>query len=222
MFNRILFLRRSNDIFADKISKYLKKKSKYFEIILTDKKKIIISKQIKYDYIFSFRSHYILKEKLINKALYAAINFHPGPPKYRGIGCVNYALYENSKYYGATAHIIDKKIDNGKIINVTMFKIKKNDTVESLLERTYKVQVKQFKKIINLLIKNHKNLDKMINSNKKIKWSKKIRHKAYLNKFYEINKNTSLINLKKKIRSTVTKKYKPYIKIYGFKFVYDV
>lgn len=222
MFNRILFLRKSKDKFADQISNHLKKKSKYLKIILTDKKKVNISKQTKYDYIFSFRSHYILKKKLINKAVYAAINFHPGPPKYRGIGCVNYALYENSKYYGATAHIIDKKIDNGNIINAKIFKIKKNDSVESLLERTYKVQVKQFKNITDQLIKNHKNLQKMLNSNKKIKWSKKIRNKAYLNKFYEINKNISLINLKKKIRSTITKKYKPYIKIHGLKFIYNV
>ena len=68
-----------------------------------------ISKK-KYSYIICFRSFYILKKNLIEKCKMAPINFHPGPPEYRGIGCVNYALYDNSKFYGCCAHIINKKI----------------------------------------------------------------------------------------------------------------
>ena len=84
---------------------------------------IKINLNTKFDFIFSFRSHYILKKKLLSDVNYGAINFHPGPPEYRGIGCVNYALYDNSKNYGATAHLIDEKIDHGKIINTKMFTI---------------------------------------------------------------------------------------------------
>ena len=47
-----------------------------------------------------------------------AINFHPGPPEYRGVGCVNYAFFDNVKSYGCTAHRINQKIDNGPIIDV--------------------------------------------------------------------------------------------------------
>ena len=55
-----------------------------------------------------------------------AINFHPGPPNYRGIGCLNFALLSNEKYYGVTAHIINEKIDNGKILSFKKFRLKKN------------------------------------------------------------------------------------------------
>ncbi len=48
------------------------------------------------DYIFCFRSMFILPKSLINKAKIAAINFHPGSPEYPGSGCLNYALYEES------------------------------------------------------------------------------------------------------------------------------
>ena len=61
--------------------------------------------------------------ELLKKVNKAAINFHPGPPEYRGTGCVNYALYENSKFYGCTAHLINEKVDNGKIIDVKKFNI---------------------------------------------------------------------------------------------------
>ena len=64
--------------------------------------------------IFSFRSFYILKKEFLKKCKKVAINFHPGTPDYRGIGCINFAL-NNEKYYGCTAHIINQKIDNGKI-----------------------------------------------------------------------------------------------------------
>ena len=60
------------------------------------------------DYILSFRSLLILPEKIINNAKIAAINFHPGPPKYRGVGCLNYAVYNNEKYYG-NGTLNDKK-----------------------------------------------------------------------------------------------------------------
>ena len=45
-----------------------------------------------------------------------AINFHPGPPEFRGIGCANFALLKNSKYYGSTAHVMEAKVDSGPIL----------------------------------------------------------------------------------------------------------
>ena len=167
MFKKILFLRKFEDKFADKIQKKLSNKTKYLKVITTDTKKVNINKKIKFDYIFVLRSHFILKKKLINQAKYAAINFHPGPPRYRGIGCVNYAIYEKSKTYGSTAHIIDEKIDHGKIIDVRLFKVSKTDTVEKVLSKTYKTQYHQVLKVIEKLYQNNSNLMKLINKNKK-------------------------------------------------------
>ena len=65
-------------------------------------------KNKKFDFIISYRSSMILKNRDISIANIAAINLHPGPPKYRGIGCLNYALYNNEKKYGFTIHLINK------------------------------------------------------------------------------------------------------------------
>lgn len=222
MFKKILFLRKFEDKFADKIQKKLSNKTKYLKVITTDTKKVNINKKIKFDYIFASRSHFILKKKLINQAKYAAINFHPGPPSYRGIGCVNYAIYEKSKTYGATAHIIDEKIDHGKIIDVKLFKVSKFDTVEKVLSKTYKIQFNQAVKIINKLYQSNSNLIKLINKNKKkYKWSKKIKSRSDLDKFYIIPKNINISRLKTRLRATVTKKFKPYVNLHGFKFYYQ-
>ena len=220
MFNKILFLNRDEDFFAKKVISKLKKKSKHLNVISTDKSKVKTKNNIKFDFIFAFRSHHILKKKLIKKAKYAAINFHPGPPEYRGIGCVNYALYEKSRNYGATAHLIDEKIDHGRIIDVKIFKIREADSVESLLNRTYKIQVKQAIQIISSLSRDPGNLKKMLKKNKEKRWSKKIKKRIFLNKFYKINKNISRVDLKRKIRATATKKFKPYLTLHGMKFAY--
>ena len=116
---KILFIGKSNDIYSKQIIKILKRRFRFLKIFLCKGKNCKPNKKIlnwKGDIIFSFRSYFILSKKFINKAKICAINFHPGPPSYRGIGCVNFALSNNENIYGCTAHLMDKKIDNGKIL----------------------------------------------------------------------------------------------------------
>ena len=224
MFKKILFFGKKNDKYSEKLLSYIRKKSLNVNVIWSinfyDKLK---SKKIlnqNYDYIFCFRSYFILKKNLLKKTKYAAINFHPGIPKYRGVGCLNYAIYKNEKYYGTTAHIMHSEIDKGTIINVRRFKILKKDSLETLLEKTHKILLKQAMETINLLNKNPANLDKLIYKSKNEKWSKKIKKKKHLDQFYNIKKNTSHRVLIKKIRACyIHDSFRPYIKLHNFKFV---
>ena len=79
------------------------------------------------------KSYFILKKNILDNCKYA-INFHPSLPKYRGVGGVNYAIFNGDKYFGSTIHFINEKIDNGKILKVSRFRILKNDNVETLLK----------------------------------------------------------------------------------------
>lgn len=216
MFKRVLFIGRRNDIYSRLLISDIKKLTKDIKIFYSKKAQEKVSKKLFnvpkfwYDYIICFRSYYILKKNQIKKSKIASINFHPGPPEYRGIGCVNYALYDNAKRYGVTAHIIEKKIDRGKIINVKRISILKKDNIESLLKKTYFTQYLQAKKIIKLLSKNKNNLNNLIYRARREKWSSTIKKRKDLNNFYEIKKNTTKNEFKKKIRATFTKKFKPY------------
>ena len=86
---------------------------------------------------------------------------HPGPPNCRGIGCVNFALLNNENIYGCTAHLIDKKIDNGKIIDYQIFKISKKSSIDQVLTKTYKIQVKQVSDVIEKLVKENFKINKL-------------------------------------------------------------
>ena len=120
MINSVLFFGRTDCKYSLKIKNFLIKKIKKVDVVISDKeKKININKYLKknYDFIFCFRSKFILKKKLLKKSTFP-INFHPSLPKYRGVGGANYALYNNDKFFGYTIHLMNKKIDNGFTINV--------------------------------------------------------------------------------------------------------
>jgi methionyl-tRNA formyltransferase len=221
MKKKVLFLFGEKNFQTKKLILFFKKKVSlkidYFVDKQKSKKKFDV-KNAYFDYIFCFRSKYILSQSDIKKSKFPPINFHPGPPEYRGFGCANYALYENSKYYGVTVHIINKKIDNGQIIYVKRFKIDKNENLVSLLTKTHHNLFLIAKKNIKLLLKDQQRILRLINDNKKEKWSKIIKSKKDLNQFYEISLNSSRIDLKNKLRATVYKRFKPHIFFHRKKF----
>ena len=186
-----------------------------YGLIIPKKKKLI--KQ-KYDFIISYRSSIILKNKDISLAKIAAINLHPGSPKYRGIGCLNYALYNNEKKYGFTIHLINKKIDYGKILFVKYFFIKKSDTVASLLEKTHKQCIKYSKVFFKDILKDASRINFYKKKFNNEKWSKIIKNKKKLNKFYRIT-NFDVKEVDRKVRATEFINFKPFIQIGTNKFI---
>ncbi len=218
---RVLLFGRKNDVNTENLKNFLKKKFLNVKVLYSEnQKKKSFKNQIKNwkgDFIFSFRSKYILKRDLLKKVKYSAINFHPGPPEYRGVGCVNFAVLNETKSYGVTAHLINSKIDAGHILKVKRFRIEKNETLNKILNKTHKELFDISKEIINLCYKKP-NIKQYIT---KIKWSKKIYTKKDLDKLYKIDKKSSYSRIKKIIRATQYKNFKPYIKVKKFKFTLD-
>lgn len=89
------------------------------------------------DYIISYLSRWIIPQNVIERATVAAINFHPGPPEYPGVGCVNWALYENAVEFGVTCHHLAHPVDSGKLVQVRKFQVYQKDNVSTLLDRTH-------------------------------------------------------------------------------------
>jgi methionyl-tRNA formyltransferase len=218
----ILFLGRSRDGYSKKVYNYLKKKFSKVKVIWVFKpnQKILIKKlSKKIDILISFRNYLIIKKDVLKNIKLFSINFHPGTPKYRGFGCANYAIYNEEKFYGVTAHLINSKIDNGKILDVKKFKLKKEYNLNKLLNITHKNQVYHLKDIIQKLQKsnfNIKNFQKKYPCN--YQWSKNLGTKKKLNKFYRIDKNLNKRKFNLKLKATYYKKFKPYITIHGKKF----
>ena len=220
MFNSVLFIGRKSCLYTKKLKYFLSKRSIKFKFIesKTKKSKLNINKKNKFDYIFCFRSFYILKKKHLNMAKKGAINFHPGTPRYRGIGCINFALMENSKNYGSTCHLMNEKVDNGNILDVKFFNLKKIKNLSDAIKKTHHVMFLQAKFIFTYLLKNNGDFNFLIKKNKNLKWSKKKYTQRDLENLYKINLNKSKKIIQNQIKSTYLENFQPYIEYKDKKF----
>ncbi|MDR1470941.1 MAG: hypothetical protein LBS75_00315 [Synergistaceae bacterium] len=165
------------------------------------------------DYIISYLSRWVIPEYMIKKAKKAAINFHPASPAYPGVGCCNFALYENASEYGVTCHRMNKNIDAGDIIAVKYFPVFPTDDVHSLLSRTYDFQLTLFYEIIGKIIMGE---DLPASSEK---WGRKPFSRKELNELYKITIEMDQAEIKKRIRATNYMRFKPTILLGDYQFV---
>ena len=95
----------------------------------------------------------ILSGKFIKKLNKTILNIHPSLlPKYKGLNTHNRAIKNKDKYSGATVHIVNKRLDSGKIILQKKVKILKSDNVKSLEKKVLKIEHKIYPKAINRLL----------------------------------------------------------------------
>lgn len=205
---KVLAIVRKKDTYSKNLLNYLKKNVTNILVLYSeDSKSYLFKKKInkwKGDYIFSFRSKFILKKNILKKAKKMSINFHPGPPEYRGIGCANFAILNDEKVFGVTAHIINNKIDNGKILKVIYFKFNKSWNLKLLLKKTHQSLLELAIEIIDKIFKK-----KIFKSN--YRWSKKLYNLKQLNELYNLNKSLKKYNLDKILKATLIDNFKPFL-----------
>ncbi len=87
------------------------------------------------DFLFSYLSPVIVPERILQSIRRAAINFHPAPPDWPGIGSASFALYEGDETFGVTAHLMTSTVDSGPIVRSMRFPIVPEDDCETLWGR---------------------------------------------------------------------------------------
>jgi len=87
------------------------------------------------DFLFNYLSPVIVPERILQSIKRAAVNFHPAPPEWPGIGSASYALFEGDETFGVTAHLMTSKVDSGPIVRSMRFPIVPDDDCESLFQR---------------------------------------------------------------------------------------
>ena len=91
----------------------------------------------------------ILSSRFIKKFNKTILNIHPSLlPKYKGLNTHNRAIQNKDKYSGATVHIVNDKLDSGKIILQKKVKILKSDSRKSLEKKVLDIEHKIYPKAI--------------------------------------------------------------------------
>ena len=112
-------------------------------------------KNIKVDIIVSV-NYLLIESDIINHSKKITFNIH-GPllPRYRGRAPHIWAIINNEKETGITAHLIDKGCDTGRIIRQIKITIKESDTGNDILIKFKNLYFNIIKDVIdNLLSKN--------------------------------------------------------------------
>lgn len=174
----------------------------------------ILNKQ--FDYVISYISPWIVPKQVLSKTKISAINFHPGPPEYPGIGCTNFAIYNEEREFGITVHHMDAKADSGDIILVERFPIFKNDTVYSLTQRCYAYIYVSFVNLFPLILQK-----KLMPKSKEV-WQRKPFTRKELEKLCRITKDMSEDEIKKRIKATTYPNMPgAYIELFGNKYEFN-
>ena len=97
----------------------------------------------------------ILSKKIINVYKNRILNIHPSLlPKYKGLNTHKRVIKNKEKFTGCTVHMVNSKLDSGKIILQKKIKIFKKDNENSLSKRVLKIEnfiyPKAIKKFIEL------------------------------------------------------------------------
>ena len=95
----------------------------------------------------------ILSKSFIQKFNGKILNIHPSLlPKYKGLNTHARALKNHDKYSGCTVHLVNSKLDSGKIILQKKIKIYKNDNIKTLSKRILKHEHKLYPAAIKKLL----------------------------------------------------------------------
>ena len=81
----------------------------------------------------------ILSRNFIKKFKGKILNIHPSLlPKYKGLNTHERVILNNEKFSGCTVHIVNARLDSGKIILQKQVKINKKDNSETLSKKILK------------------------------------------------------------------------------------
>ena len=94
----------------------------------------------------------ILSKDFIRNFKGKILNIHPSLlPKYKGLNTHNRAIQNREKYSGCTVHLVNSKLDSGKIILQKKVKLSKKETPSSLQKKILKYEHILYPNAINKL-----------------------------------------------------------------------
>ena len=110
---------------------HIHRKSKKFQDILRDLRPNVL--------FIGGGWHELIPESIINMFPNRIYNIHPSLlPKYKGLNTHQRAIQNKEKYSGCTVHLVNSKLDSGKIILQKKVKLSKKETPSSLQKKILK------------------------------------------------------------------------------------
>ena len=194
----ILFLSKNRkDAFAENALSFVTQHFPNHKIVLGNQGQDLpdVVRDCEVDYLISYLSPWIIPQAVLKKAKVAAINFHPGPPEYPGIGCYNFAIYNAVAEYGVTCHHMARAVDTGKIIAVRRFSVFPADTVHSIAKQSSAQLLALFYEVMSIIAKG-----RALPVSDEI-WKRKPYTKTEMYELFRIKPEMSDVEIQKRIKA---------------------
>ena len=94
--------------------------------------------------LVAFCSDVMVPRDALDRLGFGAYNFHPGSPQFPGWAPAVFAVSHRATMFGATAHVMTEKVDDGPIVGVEYFPVPANATVPGLEELAYAALARLF------------------------------------------------------------------------------
>tara|TARA_B100000989_G_C19468540_1_gene439558 strand:+ start:628 stop:1200 length:573 start_codon:yes stop_codon:yes gene_type:complete len=112
---------------------------------LVENKLLLVLKRNKIDLVCLAGFMKILSRDFIKKFNKPILNIHPSLlPKYKGLNTHKKVLKNQDKFSGATVHLVNSRLDSGKIILQKKVRVYKKDTELSLANKVLKIEHELF------------------------------------------------------------------------------
>ena len=212
---KVLFVGKKDDFYCERAAEFIADHFVDPLIILGKRGDVFPADAVSWsgDYIISYLSPWIIPSSLLKATTKSAINFHPGPPEYPGIGCTNFAIYDEVESFGITCHHMANSVDTGPIIAVDRFRIFKSDTVYSITHRCYAQILNLFYRIISDILEGR---DLPVSHER---WQKQPYKRSDLDALCRITPDMSVTEIRRRIRATTFPKMPgAYIDLAGKRF----
>jgi methionyl-tRNA formyltransferase len=165
--------------------------------------------------LIAFRTNVIVPPNVLEQLGYGAYNFHPGPPEYPGWAPAHFALYEQATAFGATLHVMVKRVDAGPIVDVERFAVPARISVADLEALAYAHLAQMFSRSAKSLATSSGPLAETA-----IRWSEKTNSRRRYQAICDIPVNISKQELERRIRIFGASHHEiaPTINLHGIQF----
>lgn len=94
--------------------------------------------------LIAFLTSVIVPAAILERLGRPAYNFHPGPPTCPGRYPESFAAYRGDERFGATAHVMTRRVDEGPIVGVEWFDVPAGTGQMALADLAYAASVRLF------------------------------------------------------------------------------
>ena len=164
------------------------------------------------DVIISYRSRWIVPGRVLSKAAVAALNFHPAPPQYPGVGGYNFALYDGATSFGVTCHHMVTEAETGGLVAVDRFPVLEMDDAATLATRAHDHLLVLFYKIVSRLTQREE-----LPASEEA-WARSPYTRKEFNELNQIRPDMDEDEIARRIRATGYGSWKPVVRLAGYRF----